>query len=151
MEIKPHIGFGKIKFGLTEKQVIQLLGAPSHREVNAEAGEPDDVTLEYEKYGIDLTFAADDESKLGAITFYAKDYVLSGVSFIGVSEKELLSKAQKLGIKDLELDFDEDDLDAKNYSSDEQGLLFWILDGVVDSISILPEYEDNGDDVIWPN
>lgn len=150
MDIKPHIGFGKIKFGLTEAQVTKLMGKPSHREINDEEGEPDDVTLEYETYSIDLTFAADDGHKLGAITFYAKDYLLFGNSYIGLSEQELLKKIAKAGVTDLELDFEEEEVDSKNYSSDSQGLLFWIQDGVVDSVSLLPEYEDNGDIVIWP-
>lgn len=150
MEIKPHIGYGNIKFGMSEQEVIKLLGRPTHRAVLTEEGEPEDVTLEYENHGVDLSFTADDAYRLGAITFYHTYYLLNGIEFIDMSEADLLREAPKAGIHDLELDFNEDETYGKNYASDELGLLFWVLEGVVDSVSILPQYADNEEDIIWP-
>ncbi len=150
MEIKPHIGFGKVKFGQSEKEVTAILGKPSLREKNTAEDEPEDITLEYDEQGIDLLFSADDDYRLGSVTFYGREFSLNGVSFIGSKESELKAKAKKAGISDLELDDEFDEENPKNYVSESKGILFWIQDDILDAISILPAYADNGDDVIWP-
>jgi hypothetical protein len=150
MNIKPHFGFGRVKFGLSEKEVTKMLGKPSIRESELELGEPEDITMEYEAHGVDLTFSADDDFKLGAMTFYGNSHELFGMNFIGIGETKLLKYAKQTGIHDLVLDEDSEEPLDKNYTSDAFCLLFWIQEGIVDSISILPEYAENGNDIIWP-
>lgn len=108
-----------------------------------------DMILEYHHIGVDLTFSADDEFLLGSITFFSKDFLLKGISLIGLPEAEFLRKGTNI-YPDLRLDDDFIDQNAKDYISISNGLTFWIQDGVVENISIFPDYEDDNDTPIWP-
>lgn len=150
IEILPHKGFGLVKFGMTKDKVESQLGKPS--EVYEE--EVDGVTeivVDYENIGVDLSFSSADNFRLGTMSFYESDTRLMGVEFIGLTEEELLTKANSAGITDLELEDDFEDLDSKDYYSDEFGLSFWLQEGVVDSITVFPAYDPEDEErAIWP-
>ncbi len=148
-EIIPFVGFDEIRLGQTLGQTELLLGKPS--EVNKETFRDQslDMIMKYHDLGVDLTFSTDDDFLLGSITFLSRNYLLKGISIIGLQEDEFLRLGTAL-FPDLMLDDDLTDLNAKDYMSDSNGLTFWIQDGVVESISIFPEYEADEDTPIWP-
>jgi len=150
MDIKPFVGFAGIRFGLTEEEVIAKLGPATNRETESFEDGTNDVSLKYEKLGVDITFYSGDDFKLGTITFFAKEYTFLGHSLIGEAEADLVAKAAERGMEDLELEDDFKDLDSKDYFSEKNGVSFWLLEGKVDSITIFPEYGDD-DEIVWPS
>ncbi len=149
-EIIPFVGFDQIRLGQTLGQTELLLGKPS--EINKEIfrDESLDMIMKYHDLGVDLTFSADDDFLLGSITFLSRNYLLKGISLIGLPEDEFLRMGSAL-YPDLQIDDHLTELNAKDYISDSNGLTFWIQDGIVESISIFPDYEDDDDTPIWPS
>lgn len=150
LEIIPHVGFGLVKFGMTKDQVAGKLGKPNDIYEEKIDGTTE-VVVDYEEIGVDLSFSSADNYRLGTMSFYAEDTLLCGEEFIGMTEEELIESAKAAGINDLELEDDFEDLDSKDYYSDEFGVSFWIQDGIVDSITVFPQYNAEDDDrVLWP-
>jgi len=149
-EIFPFVGFDEIRLGQTLGQTELLLGKPS--EINKEIFRDQslDLIMKYHDLGVDLTFSTDDEFLLGSISFLSRNFLLKGISLIGLSETEFLRMGTTL-YTDLQLDDDLTDLNAKDYTSDSNGLTFWIQDGLVESISIFPDYEEDDNTPIWPS
>ena len=149
-EIVPFVGFDRIKLGQTLGQTELLLGRPS--EINKEIFPDDslDMILEYHHIGVDLSFSTDDEFRLGTITFYSKDFLLKGIPLIGLEEEEFLRKGRNI-YSDLKLDDNFTDIYAKDYSANSNGLTFWVQDGVVNNITIFPNYEADNNTPIWPS
>ncbi len=150
IEIIPHYGFGKVKFGLNQKECEAILGAPSDSYTEKIDG-TEEVVTDYENLGLDLSFSEADNYRLGTISVYAEDTILLDQEFIGLTEEELLELAPKAGIDDLELEDDFDDISSKDYYSDKYSLSFWVIEGEVDSITVFPavDPEDLGSPK-WP-
>ena len=151
MEIKPHIGFKNIKFGFTVDQVIEILGEPNSEDTSNFEDGSSDVAMVYNELGVTLVYSSEDDFKLSSVTFYTADATLKGEHFIGKSEDYLLENAKEKGIDDIVLDDDFEELEAKDYASEKLGLTFWVQQGVLDSITIFPEYDSQGEEIIWPN
>lgn len=109
-----------------------------------------DIILKYHSLGVDLTFSTDDNFRLGTITFYSKDFLLKGKSLIGLKETEFVMKSNLIFL-DIELDDDLKELNCKDYTSNSNGISFWINNGIVESISIFPNYKEDDETPIWPN
>ena len=146
---KPSIGFEVIKFGMSREEVKKILGEPSDTFEESLDGEMD-FTFEYEELGLELAFLEEDQHQLGLIVFYAPDTLLFDQEFIGLTEKEFLKLASEAGFEDLEKDDYDQQLTGYEYFSDEYGVSFWIEDGVVESISLLPESDMETGESIWP-
>lgn len=150
MEIKPLVGFKDIKFGLSKEQVIEALGEPHSEDTSNFEDGSSDVAMVYNELGVTLVFSSDDDFRLSSVTFYTSDATLFDEKFIGKSEEFLLENAESKGISDLTLDDDFEELEAKDYASEKLGLAFWVQQGVLDSITIFPEYDEQGEEIIWP-
>ena len=149
-EIIPYFGFDKIKLGLTLGQIELLLGKASENNKETYSDNSIDMILNYHNLGVDLTFSSDDNFRLGTITFYSKDFSLKGKKLIGLNEKEFV-KNSKLILSDIELEDDFQELNSKDYISNSNGISFWVDDGIVESISIFPDYKNDDETPIWPN
>jgi hypothetical protein len=150
IEIIPHRGFGLIKFGMTKETVESIIGKPTDV-YDEEMDGITEIVVDYENIGVDLSFSSADNYKLGTMSFYEVDTRLFGEEFIGLTEDELLDMAEQVGISDLELEDDFDEIDSKDYYSDAHGISFWVQDGVVDSITVFPAYDPEDEEtVIWP-
>jgi len=149
MEIIPFVGFADIKFGMSEDEVVSILGPAAQRETEQFDDGSNDITLRYAKPGVDLTFYSEDDFRLGTITFFTPNYKVLGNAIIGEDEAVFVGNASNRGFDDLTLEDDFEDLDSKDYFSEKYGISFWVCEGKVDSITIFPEYGDD-DEVIWP-
>ena len=149
-EIIPYVGFQQIKLGQTLGQIELLLGKSSEDSKEKFSDNSLDMILEYHHLGVDLTFSSDDDFLLGSMTFYSKDFSLKGESLIGLPEEAFLKKATTI-FSDLEIDSDFNDLNSKDYTSNLNGLSFWIENGIVESISIFPDYKEDNETPIWPS
>jgi len=147
MEIKPKIGIDSLKLGMTRTQVSELWGEPSsvHDFIPLEEKPEDKWEVWSYENGIELNFQSDDDFLLGSIEVYSENALYGGVRIIGMSEKELRMKFQKVYLDD---DFEEN---GRDYKHDQTELTFWVIYGVVDSLIISPEYDPSGNHPIWPN
>ncbi|MEM7186617.1 MAG: hypothetical protein AAF466_08155 [Bacteroidota bacterium] len=148
-EIIPFVGFDRIRLGQTLGQVELLLGKPSEIQKELFHDNSLDIIWKYHEVGVDLTFSGDDQFVLGSVTFYSKDFLLNGLRLIGLPEVEFL-RLGKTVFPDLEMDDDFEELNAKDYLSNSNGLTFWIQDGVLENITVFPNYQEDNDTPIWP-
>ena len=149
-EIIPYFGFDKIKFGLTLGQTELLLGKSSENNKESYSDDSSNVVLKYHNLGFNLTFSSDNDFRLGTITFYSKDFSIKGKKLIGLKETEFVMRSNLI-FSDLQLDDDFIELNSKDYTSNSNGISFWINNGIVESISIFPNYQNDNETPIWPN
>jgi len=91
---------------------------------------------------------SEDNFRLGLITCYAPTYVVDGQSYAGLSEADFLKMAK---FDDLVQDEEFAEPDSKDYTVESKGLSFWIQDGFVESITLFPEYTEDGEGIVWPS
>jgi len=149
-KIIPHVGFDKVRFGQSEKQVTLLLGKPDDISRVSYTDNSVSIVLQYFDLGVELDFSSDHDFLLGAITFHSNEHVLNGVDLIGLNESGFIMRA-KMIFSDLKLDDDFKDIDSKDYISDLNGISFWLDNEIVESISIFPEYKDDDETPNWPS
>lgn len=147
IEIQPFVGFGQIQFGQTIEQVKSLLGEPTNSTREKHEDGTDDISLLYGKQGVELSFMSEDDFRLGLITCYAPTYTLDGTAYTGLSEEDFKKTAS---FDDLKQDDEFAEPDTKDYTVESKGLSFWIQDGFVESITLFPEYSEDGEEIVWP-
>jgi hypothetical protein len=146
----PLRGFPPFIFGMTRA------------EVRAAAGEPDVIERiesdfagaaekwDYASRQVQITFGEDEQWKLEAIDVLDSAVTLGGVSLIGASAADLPALAAKGGIADVRPSEDGGEF-GTSHESDQHGLLFWEVDGVIVSFTLFPAYDETGDVVLWPD
>ena len=146
MEIKPKIGIDCIKFGMTMEEVRSLWGQPNSIDYFIPIKErPEDRSVNWEyDFGVELSFDCDDEFLLGSITTRAKKTSLNGIEIIGDTLGAMKRSYPKVVLDD---DFEEN---GQDFVLAELELSFWIIDDIVDSITIFPAYDERGNIPIWP-
>jgi|TARA_B110000908_G_C10248727_1_gene450495 hypothetical protein len=148
IEIQPFVGFGQIQFGQTIEQVKSLLGEPTNSTKEKHEDGTDDISLLYGEQGVELSFMSEDDFRLGLITCYAPTYTVEGTSYTGLSEEDFKKTAT---FDDLKQDDEFAEPNTKDYTVESKGLSFWIQDGFVESITLFPEYTEDGEEIIWPS
>ncbi|TJY38031.1 hypothetical protein [Pontimicrobium aquaticum] len=149
-EIIPHVGFGKVKLGQTLGQIEKLLGKPNENKRNYyREDNSNEVVLKYHHIGADLVFSSDNSFRLSSITLFSRAFTLNGKSLIGSNQSELILKFKNL-FEDLKLDDDFEELNAKDYSIDSIGISFWLDNGIIESITLFPKYQNDNETIIWP-
>ena len=150
MEIIPFVGFADVKFGQTKEEVQATLGEPT--DIWEEEIVEGYITHEhaYVDVGVQLSFSADDDFRLGTISFMTQEYLFQGQALIGLSEVGLLAAMGKTDVKDFQLDDDFPEDDAKDFLADSIGLSCWLEMDEVISVSLFPAYTEDGETVIWP-
>lgn len=146
IEITPFVGFNEVKFGMSQEQIIDLLGKPTETVREKHEDDSEDISLMYGDLGAELSFMSEDDFRLGLITCFAPTFVVDQKSFMGMSEADFLKEAD---FQDLILEETFEELNAKDYTIDSKGLSVWIQDGFVDSITMFPNHIDE-DTVEWP-
>lgn len=145
----PLRGFPPFVFGMTRAEVRAAAGEPDLIEKVesdfAGTAERWDYTLRQ----VQITFGEDEQWKVEAIDVLDGSVTIGGIQLIGVSAGALPALAAKAGIADLvPQDFDEF---GKSHESDQHGLLFWEVDGVIVNFTMFPAYDETGDVVLWPD
>jgi len=148
IEIQPFVGFGQIKFGMTLEQVKNLMGEPTGNTKEKHEDGTEDISLLYGEQGVELSFMSEDDFRLGLITCYAPTYTLDDISYTGLSEEDFKNTAK---FTDLKQDEEFAEPDSKDYTVDSKGLSFWVQDGFVESITLFPEYTEDGEEIVWPS
>ncbi len=107
---------------------------------------PENRSVNWEYYsGVDLSFDCDDEFLLGSITTRAEGASINGVEIIGATLGEM-----KRNFPDVILDDDFEE-NGQDFVLPELEISFWIIDDIVDSITIFPAYDESGNTPMWPS
>lgn len=149
-EIKPLIGIDKLIFGLSKEAVKKLLGNADDVDLVKHS---DGLTHElwtYNKTQIELSFNQEDDWKLGAIDIFNNDFLIKNTKIIGLDEVKFIEKFEKLNIGMIVNEKTEDSEDYYNYYCEDSNMLIWINNGIVESITLLTEYDEKGINIIWP-
>lgn len=154
-EIIPGVGLGTLKFGMTRDEVKKLVGKPD--EIENLPGFEEEVNDEleswhYDEHEFSLVFDADYDWRLVSIAVSDPYFTFHGKSIIGMDKQETLDLLSNLGIEisneeDLS---DEENPDLELIESEDAGLMVWFANDEVIEIQILPDVEEDGETLIWP-
>lgn len=151
-EIKPGVGVGPLVLGMTQSEVRDTLGEPEKAETD---NDPEDntttISWEYREGTLEADFCSDDSDRLGTITVSDPLATLMGTALIGLEEDEFLDAANKAGIGPIELDEEFDEIDARDFVWEAKNISFWVSDGVLENMSVMPIYDDAGERPQWPS
>ncbi len=139
MKIEAKVGVKDLKLGMNKSQVKSLLGEPEKIEIES-GGE-----RWYFTEGFELQFYKSDLFLLGTITVSNVSARLESKKIVGLQEDELLKSFPFLSLED---DFEEN---GKDYVCGIREISVWVSDGIVDNITIFPEYDSTGNVPIWPS
>lgn len=106
-EVKLGIGLGNIKFGLTKDELTRLKGNPAEKDLYNASGEEDGYLTEAWHYDADefsVSFDEEDNWKLTTISTSSEDAQLFGEKLIGLNIDEVISRLEKQGLDENELE-----------------------------------------------
>jgi hypothetical protein len=150
-EIKLGVGFSKVKFGMSEKEVVELLDQPDEtEEMNFEDGGKA-IIYYYDEIGISLSFESDEQFKLMEISFEDEEFTIKGLLKVGLKKEKLADIFKKLELSEPEYeDLTDEGFEGKEiYTFDDENLNVWIDEGEVASIQIGPLWV-NDETISWP-
>lgn len=162
----PTVGFGKVRLGMTIEEVKKILGKPDYEETMELGDGPDDKSTEltYDELGLSLSF---DEAwgfrLIDIMTSEDSEFSLGDSIHLGDSLKSVrkaVSDADYGPMEECELEDDIEDGDLTpeeleeaegltEYELPEVGVNLYFRDGVLETIQIGPEYDDDSN-IIWP-
>lgn len=154
-QIIPGVGIDSLKFGMTRDEIRNLMGAPE--EIDNIPDEDDKMidSLEswfYDELELTLVFDEDYEWRLVSIALSDEHYTLFGDSIVGRPVPDVIDilKKHKVEITDRVDASDPENPDMEIIESENEGLMIWAMDGEVIEIQIVPEMDEDGSTLIWP-
>lgn len=144
MELHPHAGIDDLRLGTARDAVIEQLGEPDRKTRDHHAdGEISEIWI-YRLMRLELSFDSEHDYRLSHITSYHPYSLVRGFNPIGLTAKFLLQKFPHL-------DLDVEVSDDEQYFTDRiLDLTFGIARSEVVSVTVFPEYLDDGETVRWP-
>jgi len=147
--IVPGVGFGSLKFGMSEDEVVGLVGKPDEIEVQEMDDEESMNIYYYDDLGVSMSFDSLEDFRLVEFSFDDSRYTMEKNFFPGMSKELFLEHAAELGDYDVE-DVSGEDTDVTElYVFEDKNINVWVKDGVVDTIQIGPFWSDD-ENVAWP-
>ncbi len=147
--IVPGVGFDNIKFGMTEDEVLDVLGNPDEIEVQEmEDGESVNIYY-YDDLGVSMSFDSMEDYKLVELAFDDSRYTMEKNFFPGMSKNMFLEHVGELGKYYIEDLSDEDSDVTELYVFEDKNINVWLREGVVDTIQTGPFWRDD-ENVSWP-
>lgn len=117
MQLKPKIGIGNLKFGMTQKDILEVLGIPNRKRIDEDDDEQ--ILLEFNQLKLRLTFYLNEGNRLGYLRTNNVDLTFNGHKIIGT--KIDIAKKMIFGSLINDWEIDENDFFI-THSNDE----FWI-------------------------
>ena len=153
VEIKPGIGLGFLKFGMSREQVKELLGEPTFIDKYSHSDALNDATesWEYDELYLSISFDEAENWKLMMFSVSSDFYELEEASLIGLNEKKLIDQLDEIDFGNVYVEdcSENDDEDLKVIEIDEKSINFWLTNGVLDEIQWSPLFIDD-DTIKWP-
>lgn len=152
-EIKPGIGLGVLKFGMTKEEVKEILGKPEEIEAynDSESIENLTETWHYDEMEMSLNFDQQEDWKLVTVSVTSEFFVLKEQTMIGLKKDVLIETLAEFEIDDLVVE----DMSTKENPnqeliiSDAKSLGFWLEKDVLTEIQWEPIIDDD-DNIVWP-
>lgn len=144
MIIKPLTGIDNVTLGSSKQSVFDLLGQPD----SIKSDEWPDSTISeswlYLSSGLTLNFDSDDNYRLSTINLTSSKAELEGLKLIGLNINTLIESHPSIIL--------DEDLgnNVKDYIYPEKELSFWVVNSVIENITLFPEYDKSNDLPIWP-
>ena len=153
MTIYPGIGIGKVRYGISEKDLTLIMGKPdsiSQDEMIEGSGDWY-KTYEYTKYNLSFDFSLEDDYRLGGITVYSNGHELFGRDVFGLSKvqvEKIIKTATGCSpsVEDFSNEYSED---YYCLSDDISGILYWFESDSLTELQCGYLFEDDDNTVIW--
>ena len=126
-EIKPKDGFGELKFGVTMKQAITILGEPEEIESIEDDDEFNTTILNYWETGVSVFFEGIEKSVLSCFETDIPESTLFGQKVFDLNEKEITALMEKAGFEIAETE--EDKSGERRISYDDALIDFFFHEG----------------------
>ena len=154
MNIIPGIGIGNIQYGITEFELISILGEPDRidEEEYIEGSGDWHRELWFSPRNLSFTFNKDDDFRLGTITIMGSGYTLFGNDLFNAPKKLV---RQTVSSNSGELLPTEDYSYIENephecLNSDLLGIMFWFDSDNLSEMQCSYLFESDNETVIWP-
>lgn len=147
MLVKLKTGIDQVRFGMTMDEVRELWGHPDSIEyfIPIEK-QPEQRSVEWNyANGITLSFDSEDEFLLTCISATSKSVLINGKTIVGNSIPEI---SESFPTIELEEDFEEL---GQNFEIPDLNISIWVVGEVADTVNIFPEYDESGNNIIWPH
>lgn len=145
MEIKPGIGINEIKFGMTESQILSLIGNPSKIIVD-EDDEDKNRVYQYNELKLRLTFYNEYKGKLGYIRVANPKIEINGNPIVGVRIEDVF-KSYELSKENWN---EEDYFTFRSYFDEKKWTTLNEEYGVVSDIEFGYLFDQSGENPNWP-
>lgn len=150
--IEIGVGVGVVKFGMFRKDVLELMGIPTEKEIEKDFETGDAVeTWDYENYGIAFSFDEEEEWRLETITINSSIFELNKVNLVGKNIQEIQDFIEKENLGEMEIE-DYSTPETPNHELidvDEANMFFWFTNEVLTEVQFGVKWDDN-DNAIWP-
>ncbi len=151
-DIKPGVGLGALRFGLSREQVQMQLGKPTEKEtysLDEEDGEQTEA-WHYDELALSLSFDEMHDWKLSSIAVSSDEYTLEGVALIGRSQMDVLQEfeARRWGTPEEDEEVGEEDGNNALYFVEDAALSLWFEDGELTEIQWNPRMQN--EEAVWP-
>ena len=145
MELKPRIGIGNLKFGMSQKEIFEVLGSHDRKKVDDE--DEEQLLLEFYRLKLRLTIYLNEKFRLGYIRTSSPNLKFNGHVIVG-SKIEFAKKEIFGGIID---DWEIEEYDFFTaYSNEDFWLTLEVEYGVVINVEIGVPFTDE-DEYNWPD
>lgn len=150
-EIKIGIGFSQIKFGMTEKEVVELLDHPEETEEMRFEDGGKAIIYYYDELGMSLSFESEEDYRLMEIAFEDEGFAIKDILKVGINKDELPAIIEKLGLSTPETEdlANEGFPDREIISFEDENLNIWIEEDKVASLQLGPLWIDD-ETISWP-
>ena len=141
--IRPGVGLGTLEFGMSRKQVTELIGEPNEKEGFAHPDNEEEDFEEiwhYDELGLSASFEADSDWLLTGLSVTGEDFLLEETPIIGLTKDGLRAVLDDLDFGELEYE-DHSTLENPSHEliySDLFGMNFWLENGKVTEIQWNP-------------
>jgi hypothetical protein len=154
MQIKPGIGIGSIKFGISESNLIELLGEPDFIDVEEYIEGKGDWhrVLWYIALNLNFTFDKEDGFRLRLISVVGYNHHLYGRDLFGLSKEVvrayLSKRSEEIPKYENWSSDDSGQLECIDY--DSLGMMIWFESNVLTKIESSYLFADDGETILWP-
>lgn len=155
MNIVPGIGIGEIQYGMTEDDLIKLLGKPDKIDVEEYVEGSGDWhrVLWYSQRNLNFTFNKDDDFRLGTITIMGSGHKLFNKDLFN-APKSLVRTVVAGQSQELLPVEDYTELDNEPHeclNSNALGIMFWFDSDNMSEMQCSYLFESDNETIIWPS
>lgn len=146
------VGVGEIIFGMTESNIIQILGIPDAKEKRSYLKNEFRIIYKYMSIGIELSFDSDDDYRLISIDINDSRYLIGEEgSIIDLSLNVILRIFETKGYSTPTIDCISNEYEPNHLMLyyDKESITISLINYICDSFSIGPLWK-NEEEILWP-